>query len=111
MAEYDDEGAPSNGKRELLLYDVPVTLPLIAGAAAVVGGLALSIGGSHRVVGLDVAYFLAIALVLGGVVAYLVVGMWLLPGVDGRRRARPILGEPGAPVLSGGGRPCWPAPT
>ncbi|HEV2165523.1 MAG TPA: hypothetical protein VGS23_00875 [Thermoplasmata archaeon] len=79
MAEGYREERPEDGPRQLVLYDVAVTFPLVTGAAAALGGLALTVGAAHRVTGLDLAYFLAVAMIVGGVIAYLVLGMWLLP--------------------------------
>jgi hypothetical protein len=63
----------------LLLYDVSVTLPIVAGASALLGAVALTLGSAHRVPWLDVAYFTAIILIVGGVVVYFLVGLWLVP--------------------------------
>ncbi len=72
---------PSSGERrgELDLYEVSILFPLVTGGSALTGGIALALGSGHRMPWTGITYFAALALLIGGAVAYFAIGLWLLP--------------------------------
>ncbi|MCI4358136.1 MAG: hypothetical protein L3J95_00785 [Thermoplasmata archaeon] len=63
----------------LLEYGASIILPFVIGCSAAIGGVAIAIGAGQPHPWLEVVYFAAIALVVGGVVSYFLIGLWLLP--------------------------------
>ncbi len=71
------EGA--RGDREAELYTPGAALPLVDGAAFLLGGVAIAASGAGRYAALEGTFYPAILLVGLGIVLYFVIGLWLVP--------------------------------